>query len=53
MIFMSTGTSSTNFETGVMEFDFELEFHQGGGQTAIDLSEISGISINGVIYQLI
>ena len=52
MVFMASGTSSTHRETGNLSFSFELEFHANGGQTAVDLSEIGAISINGTTYEL-
>ncbi len=52
MVFMSSGTSNTNRETGILSFSFEIEFHANGGQTAVDLSEIGGISVNGTVYSL-
>ncbi|MBQ8613484.1 MAG: hypothetical protein IJ416_04650 [Ruminiclostridium sp.] len=52
MVFMSSGTSNTNRETGILSFSFEIEFHANGGQTAVDLSEIGAISINGTVYNL-
>lgn len=52
MVWVTSGTSNMNAETGNLDFCFELEFHANGGQTAIDLSEIGAISINGTIYEL-
>lgn len=53
MVFVTSGTSNTNRETGNLSFSFELEFHANGGQTAVDLSEIGAISINGTTYELL
>lgn len=52
MVLVTSGTSNSNRETGMLNFCFEIEFHANGGQTAVDLSEIGGISINGTIYEL-
>lgn len=52
MVFVTSGTSESNRETGMLTFSFELEFHVNGSQTAVDLSEIGAISINGTIYEL-
>lgn len=51
-VIVSSGTSASNFETGIMKCGYDFEYHHGGGQTAIDLSEISAISINGTVYNL-
>lgn len=52
MVIVTSGTSGHNFETGIMECGYDFEYHHGGGQTAVDLSEISAISINGTVYNL-
>ncbi len=52
MVIVTSGSVGSNFETGIMKCDYEFEYHHGGGQTAVDLSEISAISINGTIYNL-
>ena len=52
MVFVTSGTSNTNREAGNLSFSFELEFHANGGQTAVDLSEIGAISVNGTTYEL-
>jgi len=51
-IIVTSGTSTAPSETGVIECGYDFEYHHGGGQTAIDLSEISAISINGTVYKL-
>ncbi len=51
-VIVTSGTSASNFETGIMKCDYDFEYHHGGGQTAVDLSEISAISINGTVYNL-
>ena len=51
-VIVTSGTSTAPLETGVMECGYDFEYHHGGGQTAIDLSEIRAISINGVVYEL-
>lgn len=52
MVVVTSGRSETDFETGVMECAYSFEYHHGGGQTALDLSDISAISINGTVYNL-
>ena len=52
MVLVTSGTSNSNCETGMLNFSFEIEFHANGGQTAVDLSEIGAISINGIVYSL-
>ncbi len=51
-VIVTSGTSGNNFETGIMKCGYDFEYHHGGGQTAVDLSEISAISINGTVYNL-
>lgn len=51
-VIVTSGTSASNFETGIMGCAYDFEYHHGGGQTAVDLSEISAISINGTVYNL-
>ena len=52
MIIMTSGSAGCDFETGIMECTYDFEYHNGVGQTAVDLSEISAISINGTVYNL-
>ncbi len=52
IVFATSGVSGSSRETGMLNFSFELEFHVNGGRTAVDLSEISAISINGTVYEL-
>ncbi len=51
-VIVTSGTSAHNFETGIMDCGYDFEYHHGGGQTPIDLSEICAISINGTVYNL-